>query len=101
MKSPKDGWVQELADAESDAKTSRSAGEQLRLAIAAYKLRLFKKMKTSADLELVIDPSDGEKKLPKEYVEKCNEQYKIRVDMFTHLNILQFAVLVGDVTVME
>jgi hypothetical protein len=38
-KIPKDGWVQELRDAESAAKRSRSAGAQLRLAIAAYKLK--------------------------------------------------------------
>jgi hypothetical protein len=126
-KSPKNGWVQELADAESDAKRSRSAGAQLRLAIAAYNLRLFKKMKTSANLGLALNPnpSDSEKKLLKEYVEKSKEQKEIILDhnilqqlrrhgvdydiftitskatAFTNLNILQYAVLTGDVTVME
>jgi hypothetical protein len=122
---PKDGWVQQLADAESAAKRSRSAGAQLRLAIAAYKLRDFKKLKTAANLGLALDPSDSEKKLLKEHVEKCKEQYEIRVGcetlqqlrrpnldydiftivskatIFTNLNILQYAVVMGDVTVTE
>jgi hypothetical protein len=122
---PKNGWVQELADAESAAKRSRSVGAQLRLAIAAYKLRDFKRLESTANLGLALDPSDSEKKLLKEYVEKSKEQYEIRVDcdtfqqlrrhnvdydifkiaskavMFTNLNILQFAVISGDVTVME
>ncbi len=65
---PKDGWVQELEHAEAAAK--RSAGAQLCLAIAAYKLRDFKKVKTAANLGLVLDPSEGEKELLEEYVEK-------------------------------
>jgi hypothetical protein len=69
-KTPKDGWVHELGDAESAAKGSRLAGAQLRLAIAAYKLRDFKKLKTAANLGLGLDPSEGEKELLKEYFEK-------------------------------
>jgi hypothetical protein len=73
-KIPEDGWVQELGDAESAAKRSRSAGAQLRLAIAAYKLREFKKLKIAANLGLALDPSEDEKELLKEYIEQCKEQ---------------------------
>jgi hypothetical protein len=125
-KMPKNGWVQELGDAESAAKRSRSAGAQLRLTIAAYKLRDFKKLKTAANLGLALDPSEAEKELLKEYVEKSKEQREISVidgdvvqymhepgakcdtyyiasdaTPFTNLNILQFAVVIGDVTLME
>jgi hypothetical protein len=127
-KMPKDGWVHELEDAESAAKRSRSAGAQLRIAIAAYKLRDFKKLKTAANLGLVLDPSEGEKELLKEYVEKSKEQREIRLDrtsnnlqqkmqepgancdviyitttivQFTNLNVLQIAAQIGDVTLME
>jgi hypothetical protein len=62
-KMPKYGWVHELGDVESAAKKSPSAGAQLRLAIAAYKLRDFKKLKSAANLGLGLDPSEGEKKL--------------------------------------
>jgi hypothetical protein len=51
----KDGWVQELGDAESAAKKSRSAGAQMRISIAAYKFRDFKKVKTVAYLGLGLD----------------------------------------------
>jgi hypothetical protein len=121
---PKDGWVQELEDAESAAKRSRLAGAQLRLAIAAYKLREFKKkLKVAANLGLALE---GEKELLKEYVEKSKEQKEMRFDRnileqqirrpgrhcdtfrfsssitpFTNLNILQYAVVTGDVTLME
>jgi hypothetical protein len=122
---PKDGWVQELGDAESAAKTSRSAGAQLRLAIAAYKLRDFKKLKTAANLGLALEPSAGEKKLLQEYVEKSKEQKETKVDRkclqdmrrpgadcdtlyiasnstsFTNLNVLHYAVVTGDITLME
>jgi hypothetical protein len=125
-KIPEDGWVQELGEAESAAKRKRSAGAHLRLAIAAYKLRDFKKLKTAANLGLELDPSEGEKELLKEYVEKCKEQKEIMIDRnvlrhfitssggncdifyfssatvpFTNLNILQYAVSNGDVTLME
>jgi hypothetical protein len=126
-KIPKDGWVQELEDAESAAKRSRSAGAQLRLAIAAYNLRDFKKLKISANLGLALDPSEGEKELLKEYAEKSKEQKEkeimldrnslqklhepgvdcdvltisSRATSFTNLNILQYAVATGDVTLME
>jgi hypothetical protein len=124
-KIPKDGWVQELGDAESAAKKSRSAGAQLRLAIAAYKLRDFKKLKAAGNLGLALDPSKAEKELLKEYVEKCKEQRETRLDRnqlqhmhepgvdcdvfyvssastsFTNLNILQYAVVTGDVTLVE
>jgi hypothetical protein len=72
-KIPKDGWVQELGDAESAAKKSRAAGPQLRLAIAAYRLRYFKKLKAAANLGLVLDPSESEMELIKEYIEKSKE----------------------------
>jgi hypothetical protein len=123
---PKDGWVQELGDAESAAKKSRSAGAQLRLAIAAYKLRDFKKVKTAANLGLALDPSEGEKELLKEYVEKSKEQKEMIIDRnvfeqqirppvakcddfhlssdtvpFTNLNALHYAVVTGDITLME
>jgi hypothetical protein len=122
---PKDGWVQELGDAESAAKRSRSAGAQLRLAIAAYKLRDFKKLKTAANLGLALDPSEGEKELLKEYVEKSKEQREFRLERnslqemrepgvdldvyyvtsastsFTNLNILQYAIVTGDVALVE
>jgi hypothetical protein len=123
---PKGGWVQELGDAESAAKRIRSAGALLRLTVATYKLRDFKKVKTSANLGLALDLSEGEKELLKEYVEKCKEQKEIMLDRditqriheysrdfdglhgcwdaavpFTNLNILQYAVLTGDVTLME
>jgi hypothetical protein len=97
-KIPKDGWVQELGDAESAAKRSRLVGAQLRLAIAAYKLRDFKKLKAAANLGLALDPSEGEKELLKEYIEKCKVQKEIMLDrnilqslMHTHAprNILQ------------
>jgi hypothetical protein len=125
-KIPKDGWVQELGDAESAAKKSRSAGAQLRLAIAAYKLRDFRKLKAAANLGLALDPSEGEKELLKEYIEKSKEQKEMIIDRnillqhmripgfdcddfcfssntcsFTNLNILQYAVVTGDVTLME
>jgi hypothetical protein len=125
QKIPKDGWVQELGDAESAAKKSRSAGAQLRLAIAAYKLRDFKKVKIAANLGLALDPSESEKELLKEYVEKSKEQKEISVDRdsiqrlykpgadcdsfylfsddcpFTNLNILQYAAVTGDVALIE
>jgi hypothetical protein len=124
---PKDGWVQELGDAESAAKKSRSARAQLRLAIAAYKLREYKKLKIAANLGLALDPSEGEKQLLKEYVEKSKERKEIRfggsdvleehmrrpdanVDncyfspdsvAFTNLNILHYAAVTGDVNLVE
>jgi hypothetical protein len=125
QKIPKDGWVQEFGDAEAAAKKSRTAGAQLRLAIAAYKLRDFKKLKTAANLGLALDPSDGEKELLKEYTERSKEQkattltssslqqmrkpgancdfFTISSDIcpFTNLNILQYAVVAGDVTLTE
>jgi hypothetical protein len=79
-KIPKYGWVQELEDAESAARKSRSAGAQLRLAIVAYKLRNFKKLKIAANLGLALDPSEGEKEQLKECVEKCKEQKEIAID---------------------
>jgi hypothetical protein len=79
-KFPEDGWVQELGDAESAAKKSRSARAQLRLAIAAYKLRDFKKLKIAANLGLALDPNEGVKVLLKEYVEKSKEQKEMKVD---------------------
>jgi hypothetical protein len=88
-KIPEDGSVQELGDAEFAAKRSRSAGAHLRLAIAAYKLRDFKKLKTAVNLALALDPSEGEKELLKEYVEKCKEQKEIMLDR----NILQHFIL--------
>jgi hypothetical protein len=123
-KIPKHGWVQEHGDAEAKAKRSRTARAQLRLAIAAYKLRDFKKLKTAANLGLALDPSDGEKELLKEYLERSKEQkessdskavQQIRqpgadCDLlvissatcpFTNLNILQYAVVYGDVALME
>jgi hypothetical protein len=124
-KIPKDGWVHELGDAESAAKRSPSAGAHLRLAIAAYKLRDFKKLKAAVNRGLALDPSEGEKELLKEYVEKCKEQkemilprdlikkmYEPSTDCdtfrfvsdicpFTNLYILQHAVLTGDVALME
>jgi hypothetical protein len=54
MKTPKDGWVHELADVKSAAKTSLSAGAQLRLATAAYKLRMFQKLETADNLGLAL-----------------------------------------------
>jgi hypothetical protein len=125
MKIPKDGWVQELRDAEFAAKRSPSAGAHLRLAIAAYKLRDFKEVQTATNLGLVLDPSEGEKKLLTEYVEKSKEQREMRIDRntlqemyesgvesdfllissdaipFTNLNLLRYAVSTGDVTLME
>jgi hypothetical protein len=123
---PKDGWVQELGNAESAAKKSRSAGAQLRLAIAAYKLRDFKKLKIASNLGLALEPDEGEKVLLREYVEKCKEQKEIMLDRdsvegqihepgvdcdvlnfsgestsFTNNNILQYAVATGDVALME
>jgi hypothetical protein len=83
-KIPKDGWVQELKDAESAAKRSRLAGAQLRLAIAAYKLRDFKKLKAAANLGLALDPSEGEKELLKEYVEKSKDQKKVYLAAITY-----------------
>jgi hypothetical protein len=124
-KMPKYGWVRELENAESAAKKSRSAGAQLRLAIAAYKLRDFKKLKAAANLGLALDPSEGEKKLLKEYVGKSKEQKESMLErkymkpmyepdgccdifgfssntvLFTNLNILHYAVLTGDITLME
>jgi hypothetical protein len=124
-KIPKDGWVQELEDAESAAKRSRLAEAQLRLAITAYKLRDFKKLKTAAKLGLALDPSEGEKELLKKYVEKSKDQKEKTLDRnkiqqiyepgvncdvltlsskavpFTNLNILHYAVLTGDVTLTE
>jgi hypothetical protein len=75
---PKDGWVQELGDAA--AKKSRSAGAQLRLAIATYKLRDFKKLKAAANLGLALNPSESEKELLKEYIEKSKEQKGMIID---------------------
>jgi hypothetical protein len=62
-KIPKDGWVRELEHAESAAKRSRSAGAQLHLAIATYKLRDFRKLKTATNRGLALDPSEGEQEL--------------------------------------
>jgi hypothetical protein len=98
----------------------------LRLAIAAYKLRDFKKLKTAVNLGLALDPSEGEKELLKEYVEKSKEQREMRLGRsdllqeirqpgfdceifyissdgcpFTNVNILQYAVVNGDVPLME
>jgi hypothetical protein len=124
-KIPKDGWVQELEDAESAAKKSRSAQAQLRLAIAAFKLRDFEKLKIAANLGLVLDPSEGEKELLKEYVEKSKEQKEMTISNnflkeiqepgeklevfcfywdgvpYTNLNALHYAVAIGDVPLME
>jgi hypothetical protein len=124
-KIPKDGWVQELGDAESAANKSRLAGAQLRLAIATKQLREFKKLKTAANLGLALDPSEAEKELLEEYIEKSKEQREIRLDRnilqqmhkpgiacdllyffsdptpFTNLNILHYAVVNGDVALME
>jgi hypothetical protein len=124
-KMPKYGWVRELENAESAAKRSRSAGAQLRLAIAAYKLRDFKKLKAAANLGLALDPSEGEKKLLNEYVGMSKEQKEMtisnnilkpmyepgaRLDYFhiattshpfTNLKILHYAVVIGDITLME
>jgi hypothetical protein len=124
-KIPKAGWVHELGDAESAAKRSPSAGAQLRLAIAAFKLRDFKKLKTAANLGLVLDPSEDEKELLKEYIEKSKEQKEMilprnliqemyepgadcdtflfasDITPFTNLTILHYAVSTGDVTLME
>jgi hypothetical protein len=110
-------------DAESAAKRSRSAGAQLRLAIAAYKVRDFKKLKIAANLGLALDPSEGEKQMLKEYIEKSNQQKEIRLDRdsiqqmrepglncdllnisfgpFTNLDVLHFAAVTGDITLME
>jgi hypothetical protein len=128
QKIPKYGWVRELENAESAAKKSRAAGAQLRLAIAAYKLRDFKKLKVAANLGLALDPSEGEKEQLKQYIEKSKEKKEMRLDRnillqhmsrpggakcdrfyissskvcpFTNLNILQFAVSIADVTLME
>jgi hypothetical protein len=123
---PKDGWVQELEDAEFAAKRSRLAGAQLRLTIAVYKLLKFKKLKVAANLRLALYPSEGEKELFKEYVEKSKEKKEMRLNRnileqqirrpgrhcdifrfsssiipFTNLNILQDAVVTCDVTLME
>jgi hypothetical protein len=99
----------------------------LRLAIAAYKLRDFKKLKAAANLGLALDPSEVEKEQLKEYVEKSKEQREITVDRnmlqgrmrqpsfdcdtsymcskdattFTNLNMLHYAAVIGDVTLME
>jgi hypothetical protein len=125
-KIPKYGWVQELEDAESAAKKNRSAGAQLRLAIAAYKLREFKRLKIVANLGLALDPSEGEKELLKEYIEKSKERKEMTIEnniillnmrfdgsycdslvfssatvLFTNLNILQHAVMNGDIALME
>jgi hypothetical protein len=121
-KIPKGGWVQELEHAEAAAKRSRSAGAQLSLAIAAYKLRDFKKVNTAANLGLALDPSEGEKELLEEYVEKCKEQREVKLHRdtiqrlrvyceilvvhsmdteFTNLHLLHYAVVTGDVTLME
>jgi hypothetical protein len=124
-KIPKDGWVRELQSAESAAKKSRAAGAQLRLAIAAYKLRDFKKLKIAANLGLALDPSESEKELLKDYVEKTKEQkesiiprdsmkpmyepdgdcdtfgFSSDINFFTNLNILHYAALSGDISLME
>jgi hypothetical protein len=95
------------------------------LAIAVYKLRDFKKLKTVANLGLALDPSEAGKELLKEYVEKCKEQKEMRIDRnilqqmyesgvdcdflcissaaipFANLNRLYYAVSTGDVTLME
>jgi hypothetical protein len=56
---------------------------QLRLAIAAHKLRDFKKLKTAANLGLALNPSENEKKMLQEYVEKSKEQKEISIDSGT------------------
>jgi hypothetical protein len=78
----------------------------LRLAIAAYKLRDFKKVKTAANLGIALDPSEGEKKLLNELEQqiRCSLRYLplfFEYHPFTNLNILQYAVVDGDVTLME
>jgi hypothetical protein len=91
----------------------------------AYKLRDFKKLKIAANLGLALDPSEGERVLLKEYVEKSKEQKDTRLDrdsiqqmrepgddcdvlhislnncLFTKLNILHYAATTGDITLME
>jgi hypothetical protein len=98
----------------------------LRLAVPAYKLWEFKKLKTAANLGLALDPSDSEKELLKEYVEKSKDQREIILDRnsleqqirqpsaeldtlifssntspFSNLNILHYTVVTGDITLME
>jgi hypothetical protein len=55
---PKDGWVEELREAEAQAKanTSTSAEPHLRVARSARKLRSWKKCKSAAETGLSIDP---------------------------------------------
>ena len=128
---PKDGWVEELREAEAQAKadTSTSAEPHLRVARAARKLRLWKQCKSAAETGLSISPEGPLRaqliECQKQAVEelsinsKIDRQYEeIRnaikdgsaqsVDIipssnptFNNLNILQAAVLQGDVWVFE
>jgi hypothetical protein len=123
---PKEGWVEELADAEAAAKKNRSSKAQLRIATAASKLRQWKKLKTAANLGLVLEPSATEKRLLTEYVSMSQELHKesfleretlkklrkpgmnhdlqlvaSRSTVYTNLNLLQYAAFTGDIPLLE
>jgi hypothetical protein len=128
---PKDGWVEELREAEAQAKAdnSTSAEPHLRVARAARKLRLWKKCKSAAETGLSISPEgplraqlvecqkqadeqlSSKSSIDHEYEEVLNaikDGLAQSVDIipsssptFNNLNILQAAVLQGDVRVFE
>jgi hypothetical protein len=123
---PKEGWIEELADAEAAAKKNRSSKAQLRIATAASKLRQWKKLKTAANLGLVLEPSATEKRLLTEYVSMSQELHKesfleretlkelrkpgVNHDLqllsspstvYTNLNMLQYAAVTGDIPLLE
>ena len=129
---PKDGWVEELREAEAQAKadTSTSAEPHLRVARAARKLRLWRKCQSAAETGVSIAPESPLRaqliECQKQAVEELSNnnsqidcQYEeIRnaikdgsaqnVDIipngnptFNNLNLLQAAVLQGDVRIFE
>jgi hypothetical protein len=126
---PKEGWVVELKEAEREVKTANLAphpDQYLRVARAARKLRIWEKSKTAAEKGLSIDPhgplraqfvecqkqADKELSIPSKV--DCDTFLKAAMsegagldisptthELFSNLNLLQFATLTGDVRLLE
>jgi hypothetical protein len=128
---PKEGWVVELKEAETGVKRANQATpeQHLRVARAARKLRIWNKSKTAAETGLSIDPhgplraqliecqkqADEELSIPSKVdTDEFKADLKVMSEdnyscdnspaphyIFSNLNILQYATMIGDVRLME
>jgi hypothetical protein len=132
---PKDGWVEELreAEAQAEAEISTSAETHLRVARAAGKLRLWEKCQAAAETGVSIGPESplraqliecqkqavGELFIKERFINspppRHYEVIRKRIireaqdvntthssnPTFSNLNVLQSAVLLGDVRILE